>query len=333
MQTSGAASLPKVTVMIPTYGQDAVILDAVDSALAQNYPNLEVVVADDASPDQTAAVVAMRQDSRLRYYRNQTNLGRVANYRHALYNLATGDWVINLDGDDFYTDPSFISAAIECAASDDEILIVSARKIVRMRGLDRVQPNLGRRVVPGVEVVRHYGEEIYHMPHLASMYRRDAACACDFYRKDVLSADWESLLRLALRGKVAYLDRTVGVWNLHGANASTAPPAESLIRNLDVWRAILDAVCEAGFDANTVAECSASCYGATAKRELAALSRTARVQDFVRYVRALADHVGWRAAGIYAMDVKHIPRLALGVSQNIHASWKRKWHSLAGELV
>src|SRR6202008_1761874 len=99
---------PKVTVMIPTYGQADVILRAVDSALAQDYANLEVVVIDDCSPDTTGAVVAARRATRLPHPRNDRNLGRVANYRHGLYGLARGDWVINLDGDDYFVDAGFV---------------------------------------------------------------------------------------------------------------------------------------------------------------------------------------------------------------------------------
>src|SRR5574340_595951 len=73
---------PLVSIMIPTYGQEEVILKAVDSALAQDYPNLEIIVADDASPDCTSQLVATRKDPRLHYHRNPTNIGRVANYRN-----------------------------------------------------------------------------------------------------------------------------------------------------------------------------------------------------------------------------------------------------------
>ena len=96
---SGNSKL-KVTIMIPTYNQAGFIRDAIDSALAQNYPELEVIVCDDASSDETYQVVASIQDRRLKYIRNPINLGRTNNYKNLLHNHAIGDFVVNLDGDD-----------------------------------------------------------------------------------------------------------------------------------------------------------------------------------------------------------------------------------------
>jgi len=81
----------KVTIMIPTYNQSAFILNAINSALDQNYPNLEVIVGDDASTDTTSEILKTIDDSRLKIVRNTFNLGRVGNYRNLLYNHASGD--------------------------------------------------------------------------------------------------------------------------------------------------------------------------------------------------------------------------------------------------
>ncbi|WP_298272278.1 glycosyltransferase [Geobacter sp.] len=230
--------LPKVSILIPTYGQQDFISSAVSSALAQSYPNLEVIVVDDASPDQTAEKVAAFRDHRLRYVRNAQNLGRVKNYRRALYELATGEWVVNLDGDDFYIDPDFISKAIELAYSEPGIVIVSARRNVVTATGTREPLLLDTTVLSGKEALLRYNDQRYHFSHLATLYHRPSALACDFYRMDVISSDWESLLRLALKGKVAYLGRVVGCWNLHGDNASLNNCWRDLVDNLKIWESI-----------------------------------------------------------------------------------------------
>jgi len=46
-------NLPKVTIMIATYNQERFIGEAIESAMAQDYPNLEIVVCDDCSTDRT----------------------------------------------------------------------------------------------------------------------------------------------------------------------------------------------------------------------------------------------------------------------------------------
>lgn len=233
-----AQSLPKVTVMIPTYRQAEVVGRAIDSALAQDYPQLEVLVVDDCSPDATAVAVAERKDSRLRYHRNPSNLGRVANYRQALYGLAAGEWVVNLDGDDYFTDPGFISAAIEATRTDDGIVLVAARAEVRTPRRSFRSQIPPERLLDGRLVALRAARHEYHLMHLSSLYRRSAALPLDFYRADVISSDLESLYRLACHGKVAFLDRTVGVWNVAASSASQTDRWQPLARNMQIWDAI-----------------------------------------------------------------------------------------------
>ena len=110
---------PLVTVMIPTFNQADFVGEAIESAARQDYPNLEVVICDDASTDGTQAVAErFAGDVNIRYYRNTNNIGRVANYRRLLYELANGAWVINLDGDDCFLDRHYIRRAMSIALSD-----------------------------------------------------------------------------------------------------------------------------------------------------------------------------------------------------------------------
>ncbi len=50
-------NFPKVSIMIPTYNQQKYIVRAIESALSQDYPNMEIVISDDNSPDETQAIV------------------------------------------------------------------------------------------------------------------------------------------------------------------------------------------------------------------------------------------------------------------------------------
>jgi hypothetical protein len=240
-ETLDPLKIPLVTIMIPTYGQEKIVLNAVDSALAQNYPNLEVIVADDASPDKTADVVATRKDSRLRYYRNTVNLGRVANYRNTLYNLANGDWVVNLDGDDYYTDTGFIRAAVTLALREPEVCVVMANARVKGAETQRqaVTTDL-EKIVPGVQLLYEIAYRNRWFFHLATLYRRREALLSGFFRMDALSSDLESICRLSLKGKVAFLNRNVGVWRTTKISVSQTNDWERLLANLEIWPSVFN---------------------------------------------------------------------------------------------
>ena len=67
-----------VSVVIPTYNSSAYIMRALESALNQTYDNLEVIVADDASTDDTCAIVRKIEDPRVKLIERTDNEGAAA---------------------------------------------------------------------------------------------------------------------------------------------------------------------------------------------------------------------------------------------------------------
>ena len=123
-------NLPKVSIIIHTYNQEKYIGQAIESALAQTYKNLEIIVSDDNSNDSTSEIIkSFLTDKRLKYFKNKENLGRVKNYHQSLYEYATGDFAINLDGDDFFTDKEYISKAIDLSEKHNLILVFAKQKV------------------------------------------------------------------------------------------------------------------------------------------------------------------------------------------------------------
>lgn len=228
----------KVTIMIPTFNQAAYIREAIDSALAQTYPNLEVIVGDDASTDATSEIVRNIRDSRLKLVRQPVNLGRTGNYRNLLYSHATGDYVANLDGDDYYTDPEFISAAVRVVECNQNVVMVVARATTKTPNAEYVSDIPANENLTGTQLLKKLPNPKYLVMHMAVLYARKPALEVGFYRSSAISSDWESLYRLALRGVVQYLDRNVGVWRIHGLNETGTTSPSKQLENLAIWPAI-----------------------------------------------------------------------------------------------
>lgn len=105
--------LPLVSIIITSYNHGIYIGKAIESALNQSYPNLEVVVSDNCSTDNSDAVI--RQfiaDDRLKYKRNNENIGMLPNFRQAAYQLAEGEFITFLSSDDCFINKDFIVEAI-----------------------------------------------------------------------------------------------------------------------------------------------------------------------------------------------------------------------------
>ncbi len=90
---------PLVSVCIPAYNNAGYIKDTVMSILEQTYQNIELVVVDDCSTDNTVEVLETIQDERLKIYKNEHNLGMVGNWNRCL-ELATGEYVKLICADD-----------------------------------------------------------------------------------------------------------------------------------------------------------------------------------------------------------------------------------------
>ena len=107
-------SLPLVTIAIPTYNRAGSYLPvALNAARAQTYPRLEIIVADNASSDDTASLLQGITDSRLRYLRHQVNIGANRNYNYCL-SKARGDYFLLLHDDDAI-DTDFVDACMKAA--------------------------------------------------------------------------------------------------------------------------------------------------------------------------------------------------------------------------
>lgn len=226
---------PQVTVMIPTYNQCEFLEIAIRSALAQDYRNLEVLVADDASSDRTEKVVSkFLPDPRLKYVRRSTNIGRVRNYRMCLTQDATGDLVLCLDGDDYFTEFDAISTLASEFILNPEIVLAFG-SVVQGAVTCNQGVALGRAMSGSQFFLQHPPFRKVGFFHMATMYRRDAAIQVGFYTQEILSSDFESFYRLILGRKLSFVDKVVGVWRQHSGNASKALDVYDLAKNLQVF--------------------------------------------------------------------------------------------------
>lgn len=90
-----------VTILMPAYNGATYLQKAIDSVLAQTHAHWELIIVDDGSTDDTAAIVARYDDKRIRYT-YQANRGQAAALNRGL-ELAQGQFVTTLDTDDWFT--------------------------------------------------------------------------------------------------------------------------------------------------------------------------------------------------------------------------------------
>lgn len=114
--------MPIVSILIPTYKRASFLREAIASALAQTYHDVEVLVLDDASPDETPSVVAeFAGDTRLRSIRHPGNLGIAENWRAGI-EAKQGDFFCILHDDDTF-EPEFVQTLIQPLLGDPDAIL------------------------------------------------------------------------------------------------------------------------------------------------------------------------------------------------------------------
>jgi len=95
-------SVPLVSIVIPCYKQAHFLKDALDSALAQDYPNVEIIVVNDGSPDNTSEVVNhyIQEHSERSIRLIEKPNGGLSSARNAGVSSSHGEWILPLDSDD-----------------------------------------------------------------------------------------------------------------------------------------------------------------------------------------------------------------------------------------
>lgn len=123
-----------VSVIIPAYNAAAYIEQAIRSVMAQTYTAWELLVIDDCSTDDTAAVIQRlaAEDDRVRLIRNEKNSG-VAVTRNRGLDMSTGDYVAFLDSDDVWH-PDKLAMQVQKAESRQAGLVYTAYAIVDADG-------------------------------------------------------------------------------------------------------------------------------------------------------------------------------------------------------
>lgn len=110
---------PKVSIMIISYNQEKYIREAIQGAIEQDYPNIEIIVSDDGSKDKTPEIIldyANRFPEKIKPILNKKNSGITANCNVAL-RACSGEFIVFFGGDDIML-PGKITAQVEWFQSD-----------------------------------------------------------------------------------------------------------------------------------------------------------------------------------------------------------------------
>jgi glycosyltransferase involved in cell wall biosynthesis len=226
---------PLVTIGIPTYNRQGLIARTIDSALMQDYENIQIIISDNASTDETERICCeySGRDIRIVYFRHEKNNGPVANFDCVL-EMAKGKYFMWL-GDDDWVDANYIS---ECVKKLNESVATSL-----VYGLPLYYKSAG---------YSHAGKvfsltQRYWFSRVVSYYRQVTDNGM-FYgvmrtsqvrhlrNQQVLGGDWHLIANMAAQGCI----QCAGATSIHrelGGNSSSYGHIINAL-NLPAWHAL-----------------------------------------------------------------------------------------------
>jgi glycosyltransferase involved in cell wall biosynthesis len=211
-----------VSIIIPCYNTGRYLREAIDSALAQTYRDVEVIVVDDGSTDDSAAIAASYPNVRLI---RQANSG-VSAARNRAAAEATSDYLVFLDADDRLL-PDAVQIGIDCFREHPEAAFVfgAHRSIAADGSLREVPPHDPARTTGYAELLA--GNTL--LPPACAVFRRDAVQKAGGFPVGVkLSEDHDLYLRIAREHPVACHGRIVVEYRYHSGNVCRVSPFRTL---------------------------------------------------------------------------------------------------------
>lgn len=219
--------LPKISIITPSFNQGAFIEQTIRSVLDQSYPNLEYIVIDGGSTDETVSIIR-RYSDRLTYWVSESDRGQTHAINKGL-SIATGDIIAYINSDDYYLPGSFEKVArfsLEHPGCDiihgrcDVIDHLGALVRVHQGDITNLEQCLD---LWGV----WWGGRNFVQPEV--FWTRQATERTGLFREDLYWVmDYDYWTRIfAAGGQAAFLDHRLAAFRLHPQQKSTQPERTS----------------------------------------------------------------------------------------------------------
>jgi len=226
-------ALPLVSIGMPVYNGERTLAAAIESILAQTWPDWELVISDNCSTDATEAICRgyAAGEPRIRYLRQPVNQGAHANFRCVL-DQARGEYFMWAAADDLRS-ADFIEVNLSFLRGHPDY--ASSCSPVRLEGASDAR-YVGDSPVTGSRAERILGVIPAHANgRFYALFRRSALLDCREIVNPYLGSDWSIMVHVAAQGALNRVEKGWTVLGSGGASRSGNLYRGSRRDRLDFW--------------------------------------------------------------------------------------------------
>ena len=196
------SSIPKVSIGIPVYNGAKTLASTIEAAINQDYENLEIIISDNCSTDETQIIAERYQakDPRIKYVRQEKNFGMTSNFSK-VFEYSTGEFFMWAAHDDRHA-PTFISTCLPYLLNDTEAGLCVPKTQAYYR--DQVSWISNMKSFSGINTrTELFGETLRHFPAVGmyGLYRRSIIQKTGLWR-NFTGADLVFIQDLTLHGDI-----------------------------------------------------------------------------------------------------------------------------------
>ncbi|MBP7810058.1 MAG: glycosyltransferase family 2 protein [Bacteroidia bacterium] len=232
-------SSPLVSVLMPVYNASAYVKEAIESILNQSYQNFEFVIINDGSTDSSEEVVLSVKNEKIKYHKNETNLGLIKTLNKGI-DLCKGEYIVRMDADDISL-PERIKKQVE---------FMEANKGVGVCGSDHIHFGKGKQIA-------HSSHHTHDLISGWMLFNSSVVHPALIIRTSILKTetpyfnsefkhveDYELWSRLIFKSKFADVPETLLKYRIHASQVSRQYRAEQIENGNKVRKNLLE---KAGF--------------------------------------------------------------------------------------
>lgn len=232
-----------VSICIPVYNHEKTLRETLLSALHQSYDNIEIILVDDCSTDNSLKIANSFHDPRLKIYKNDHNIGMVRNWNKTL-SLAKGEYSLILHGDDRLYITSIEKKVALMNKRKNVMLAMSASLVINGDNviLKERHPFKKNCLLDGKKIAlfSYRTRNIYGEPGNILFRTGIAREMGGFAENTIYATDWDLWLRISCLGIVAYSNEVLMDYRITKSNVTSKTRTLSMLADDKIMTANIE---------------------------------------------------------------------------------------------